>query len=292
MKVFLNGRLVEERAAKVSVFDHGFLYGDGVYETVRVVDGQLFLWPEHFRRLRESARRIELALPWGQRTLATAIRRTLRANRLADGSARLTVSRGPGPLGLNPRLCRRPTLTILVHPPRPIDDWRRRGMTIALVRVRRNAPQALDPRIKSNNSLNTILARLEANRWKTDEGILLNLDGYLAEGTISNLFWIQGRSLFTPALSCGLLEGVTRDLVLRLASKAGLVKREGRFKPAALRRADEIFLTNASWDVMPVTRVIDAAGSRVQRFAVGDGRPGPRSVALQAAVEAERRRLI
>ncbi|MFA5975428.1 MAG: aminotransferase class IV [Elusimicrobiota bacterium] len=278
MKVFLNHRLLDESKARVSVFDHGFLYGDGVYETVRAYDGRVFRWEEHSRRLRQSARRIALRCPWSSAELLQAVRKVLRANHQPDASVRITLSRGPGPLGLDPEQCPRPTLAILLHPYRALEALWKTGISIGIVRVRRNHPDCLDPQIKSNNSLNTILAKIEAQRMKVFEGILTNLDGDLAEGTISNLFYVRKGCLYTPALSGGLLEGITRRIILQLARQMKLPVREGRCRPPDLQKAQEIFISSTTLEVMPVISVAqykESRGTAIRRFRVGAGCPGP-----------------
>lgn len=277
MKAFLNNRLLDEKDARVSVFDRGFLYGDGVYETVRAYQCRIFRWDEHDRRLRQSARRIALKCPWSSAYLQQAIQKTLRANGRPDASVRITISRGPGPLGLDPRTCPRPTLALLLHPDRPLEKLWKAGVSIGIVRVRRNHPACLDPRIKSNNSLNAILAKMEAQRMGVFEGVLTNLSGDLTEGTISNLFFIRRGCLYTPSPSCGLLEGITRGSILRVAREAGLGVREGRYKPQELKRADEVFLSSTTLEVAPVVSCALRRlrpGGAVRRFAIADGRPG------------------
>lgn len=255
MRVFLNGRILPIALAQVSVFDHGFLYGDGIYETVSVYDGKVFHWPAHDQRLRASARRIELSCPWSLKYLENAIRATAKANGKKNAAVRITLSRGPGPLGLDPALSPKPTLAMMLHPERPVFKYQQEGVSIGIPKVRRNHPQCLDPQIKSNSSLNTILAKMEAKRMKVFEAVLLNLDGHLTEGTTTNIFFVRKGKLYTPALSCGLLEGVTRAEVIRLARKAKISVQEGRYGIAELRRADEIFLTSTTLEIVPVTRV-------------------------------------
>jgi branched-chain amino acid aminotransferase len=284
MKIILDGHLVDARQARVSVFDHSFLYGDGIYETVRAYDYRVFHWPEHFRRLKRSSRRIHLKCPWSSSFLLDGIIRVLRANRTPEGSVRITISRGPGPLGLDPSLCPKPTLVMLLHPERPIQAFRRTGVSIGIPEVRRNHPRCLDPQIKSNNSLNTILARMEGKAMRVFETVLLNLDGDLTEGTTSNIFFARKSEIFTPALSCGLLEGITRESVIRLSRAAGRKVHEGHYTPMDLKSADEIFLSSTTLEIMPVVRVKRAGaalGEGRRCFIVGTGQPGPLSRELQ-----------
>jgi branched-chain amino acid aminotransferase len=273
VKVWLNSRLLDAQKASVSVFDHGFLYGDGIYETVRAYDGEVFHWHEHYRRLRESARRITLACPWSARYLEQAIQNVLRANKTPNASVRITISRGPGSLGLDPRLCPRPTLAILLHPERALEKIWREGVSIGIPHIRRNHPLCLDPLIKSNNALNTILAKIEGNRMKVFETVLTNLDGYLTEGTTSNIFFVKKGILYTPALSCGLLNGITRQAVLKISKRARIRLKEGWFTPRELGNADEAFLSSTTLEIAPIISMKQAGKAGTKR--IGAGRPGP-----------------
>ncbi len=291
MKVFFQNRSVDEKEALVSVLDHGFLYGDGIYETVRAYGGHVFHWPDHYQRLKQSARRIDLRCPWSSDSLLRGVIQVLKANKSPNGTVRITVARGPGPLGLDPTVCARPTLAMLLHPKRPFRGLRKNGVSIGIPEIRRNHPRCLDPQIKSNNSLNTILAKLEAKQMGVFEAVLLNLDGHITEGTTSNLFFVRRGVLFTPALSCGLLEGVTRGAVIKLARRAGHKVKEGRFTLSDLGRADEIFLTSTTLEIVPVISVVSAVrrgggsatlpdNSPPRRYApspslMWSGRPGP-----------------
>jgi branched-chain amino acid aminotransferase len=284
MHVFLQSRLVHADQARVSAFDHGFLYGDGIYETVRVYAETPFEWPAHDHRLRQSARHLSLACPWSSRYLLTAIERLLRADGRSEATVRLSVTRGPGPLGLDPALCRPSTLVIQSHPDRSLEALREKGVSMAIAEcVRHPSPGSLDCRIKSTNSLSFVLAKMEARRRGVFETVLLNEAGRLTEGASSNLFFIRARTLHTPDVSCGLLPGITRRLVLGLAAAAGLRTLEGAYRPQDLLSADEIFLTNTTFEVLPVTELA-WPGPRTgrRRRAVGRGRPGPYTQTLQA----------
>ena len=272
MKVWFQVKLCEARDARVSVLDHGFLYGDGIYETVHAYDYHVFHWDSHYQRLLNSARRIALSIPWSSRTLRERVVKVLRANREPNTSVRITIARGPGPIGLNPAVCPRPTLVMLPLPYRDVTPIWKRGITIGITAIRRNHPLCLDPQIKSNNSLNTILARIEAEKMRVFEGVLTNLDGYLTEGTISNVFFVKNENLYTPALVCGLLEGVTRGALIQLAKRAGIRVREGRYTPRDLLRSDEAFLSNTTLEVAPIVAVKFAGSRKVHR--IGPGRPG------------------
>ncbi len=274
MLVYLNGSFVAKEQAVVSVFDHGFLYGDGIYETMRSYDGNIFLLNKHLTRLKRSARAISLKLPMPLNKIGDALNESLKVNRLRNAYIRLHISRGPGEIGLDPALCPLPTMVITAkpfhdYPPR----FYNRGVPVALVKTRRNHPLALNPSIKGTNFLNNILAKIEAKKARAYEGIMLNWEGYVAEGTISNIGIVKKGVLFTPSLATGILEGVTRDLVLRLARRKKIPIRETRILPKSLLAADECFITNTTMEIMPVTTV----GTKT----IGNGRPGPLTSLLQ-----------
>lgn len=271
-KVFLNGRIVPAARAAIPIDDHGFLYGDGVYETVRVYRGRAFLLNEHLRRLDRSLKGLRLRPPMALAAIGRAVVKTVAANRLAEAVVRVTLTRGPGPRGLDPALCRRPTLLITAVPVRmPPPALYRAGVTAAVVSIRRNSPAALPPQIKSISCLNGVLAKMEASRRGAFEAILLAEDGGIAEGTVSNIFAVRGREVSTPRLDGKLLPGVTRDLVLKLARQAGLRVRERRLTPADLLSSDEAFLTSSVMEILPITRLVTARG----RSRIGLGEAGP-----------------
>ncbi|OIP65527.1 MAG: branched-chain amino acid aminotransferase [Nitrospirae bacterium CG_4_9_14_3_um_filter_53_35] len=255
-KVFINGEFFPEEEARISVFDHGFLYGDGIFETLRSYSGRIFRIMDHLDRLFESARRIRLTMSWDRPALRAVLKECLNANECGDAVLRLSISRGVGPAGLDPDLCKGPTMTVLTRPfsgyPEKMVE---KGIPIAWVHIRKNLPEALDPGIKSTNFLNNILAKIEAKKSGADEGILLNHDGFLAEGSVSNIFFVKDRILFTPALSAGILDGISRKVVLEIAATKGIPVEEGLFPSEKLDTADEIFLTNTTYEVMPVSRI-------------------------------------
>jgi branched-chain amino acid aminotransferase len=259
MIVLLNGKFVTEKKAVVPVSDHGFLYGDGVYETLISFNGRPFRLDEHLRRLGHSARGISLAPPYSLKTIGTFIRRLLHKNGLTQKNAaiRLTLTRGPGPHGFDPRPCKNPTLVITAKPfdgyPAPFYT---KGIRVCLVSVRRNSASALPPSIKSTSCLNGILAKMESIRSGAQEGILLSEDGFVAEGTVSNVFTVKNKTVFTPRLDGGLLPGVTRQTVLRIAKTAGYKTLEKRLTPADLVAADEIFITNTLMGIVPVRELV------------------------------------
>lgn len=265
MYIYLNNKLVPKAEAVVSVFDHGFLYGDGIYETMRVYDGVTFMIEEHLVRLHRSASMIGLDVPMNTDQIKTAVYETLAANSLENAYLRITISRGPGPIGLDPELCKAPTFIIITEElkgyPR---DFYENGITTIIADTRRNLREAINPQIKSLNFLNNILAKIEAGEKNAYEAIMLNVSGHITEGTISNIFFFRDNVLHTPAVECGILDGITRKLVLEIAAREGLLTREGLFTQNDIYGAEEVFLTNSTMEVMPVRRLDDAG------FAAGD----------------------
>jgi branched-chain amino acid aminotransferase len=278
--VNINGQLVDERHATISVFDHGFLYGEGVYETLRTYNRRPFLLERHLRRLRRSAERIRLPLPWSDEQLGARMAETLAATSFDEAYIRLLVTRGPGDLTYDPRACEAPSVVIIVrrHVEPPAEAFEQ-GVPIILSSVIRNHPAALDPLIKSNNLLNNALAMQQAIDRGAYEALMCNHRGELAECSQSNFFLVRGGVLLTPALDCGLLEGITRNFVLELAHELGIPAQETVLLPRDLATAEEAFLTSTTREVLPVVRVDDRP--------IGRGRPGPISRRL---LEAYRRR--
>ncbi len=256
MYVYLNNKIVPLSDARVSVFDHGFLYGDGIYETMRVYDGVVFMLDEHIERLYRSASLIGLNIPKRIADIKISIYETLKANSLTNAYVRLTISRGYGPIGLDPDLCKEPTFVVITNEfksyPR---SYYEEGIKLTIASVRRNSKEALNPQIKSLNFLNNILAKIEAKQVDAYEAIMLNVSGHLAEGTISNIFFMKDGILCTPSIECGILDGITRALVIDLALKNGLEVKEGRFAPEELYMASEVFITNTTMEVMPVSSI-------------------------------------
>ena len=272
MKVYINGKLVPEKLAKISVFDHGLLYGDGVFEGIRSYNGRVFKLDEHLERLIHSARAIMLDTP-STATLKEAVLETLRINSLKDGYIRLIVTRGPGDLGLDPRKCSKPSVIIItdkiaLYP----DEYYKKGLAVMTVTTRRNLPVALNPRIKSLNYLNNILAKIEANNYGVLEAIMLNADGYVAECTGDNIFAVRKGALVTPPTYIGALEGITRDTVLKLAGEMRIPCREEVFTRYELYTADECFLTGTAAEIIPV--------SNVDSRPIGNGKPGQLTLKL------------
>lgn len=256
MYIFLNGKIVPSKEAVVSVFDHGFLYGDGIYETMRVYDGVVFKIDEHLRRLYRSASLIGLTIPPDINYFKIALYETLIANALRNAYVRLTVSRGHGPLGLDPDLCAEPTIVIFAQElreyPRAFYD---NGISLIIAETRRNLREAIDPRIKSLNFLNNILAKIEAKKSNAYEALMLNAQGNLTEGTISNIFFCANGLLCTPSPDCGILDGITRGIIIDLARKEGIRVAEGKFTKHDIYAAEEVFITNTTMEAMPVSRV-------------------------------------
>ena len=256
MYVYLNNRVVPESDARVSVFDHGFLYGDGIYETMRAYDGVVFMLDEHIRRLHRSASLIGLRIPKNVAGIKAAIHKTLEANSLKNAYIRLTVSRGSGPVGLDPELCKKPTFVIIANKFKEYPKtYYKNGIKLIISGTKRNLKEAVNPQIKSLNFLNNILAKAEAKERGAHEALMLNSMGYLTEGTISNIFLSPDQILCTPSTNCGILDGITRKIILELAVKNRIKIKEGRFRKEALYNASEAFITNTTMEVMPVCRV-------------------------------------
>ncbi len=257
MYVFLNGSIVPESEAMISVYDHGFLYGDGIYETMRAYEGVVFMMDRHMERLRRSASMIRLDLP-GDDYLRDAVLRAVAANDLADAYIRITVSRGKGRPGLDPALCNEPTLVVFAGQFKPYpESLYSDGVRLVIARTRRNLVSAVDPKIKSLNFLNNILAKMEAKEKGAYEAVMLSAEGFIAEGTVSNIFFVAGGALCTPSVDVGILDGITRELVIAAARKAAIEVREGEFTPEDLAGASEVFFTNTTSEVMPVSAVGD-----------------------------------
>lgn len=272
MWIYLNDRFVTEQEAVVSVFDHGFLYGDGVYETIRSYGNRIFMRDQHLARLRRSAEAIGLTIPIPDQQWPALLHEAMSRNDIGhehtDAYIRITISRGTGDIGLDPALCPTPTVVIMTKPlHHPLPEQYRLGVSLIVANTRRNLPSALSPQIKATNFLNNILAKREAIAAGVFDSILLNWESHLTECTVSNLFFVRAGKLCTPALACGLLDGITRDMLLNLAREAKIPVEEGHFGVDSLRQADECFLTNTTMEVMPVTRINDQP--------VGNGTPGP-----------------
>jgi branched-chain amino acid aminotransferase len=267
-KVYISGKLVDKDQATISVFDHGFLYGDGVFEGIRVYGGKVFLLAEHIDRLYESAQAIRLDIPMPKVDLTAAVNSTVAANGLSEGYVRLVVSRGAGTLGLDPRKTAHPQIiiiadTISLYPP----EMYQQGLKLITASTLRNHPQALSSRIKSLNYLNNILAKIEGSDAGCVEALMLNHKGEVAECTGDNIFIVQRGALKTPPVDAGILEGITRNAVIRLAREAKVPVAETTLLRHDIYVADECFLTGTAAEVIPVTSLDGRA--------IGQGKPGP-----------------
>lgn len=264
----MNDGLVDQSEAKVSVFDHGLLYGDGIFEGIRLYNGCVFKLDEHLERLEYSAKAIMLNLPWSRQELSDAVCETCRANNLQNGYIRLVVTRGVGSLGLSIKNCDRPQLiiiadTIQLYP----QEFYENGLKIITVPTRRSNPAALPPTVKSLNYLNNILAKIEAQHLGYHEAIMLNDQGYVAECTGDNIFIVHKGELITPAASAGALKGITRDAALSIAEELGIPWREANMTRYDIWIAEELFLTGTAAEIVPIVEV-DARQ-------IGNGKPGP-----------------
>jgi branched-chain amino acid aminotransferase len=287
MWIYLNDRFVKEHEALVSVFDHGFLYGDGVYETIRSYGDKIFMRDQHLSRLRRSADAIGLAIPkvYWPTLLHESMARNGVGNQRSDAYIRITISRGKGDIGLDPALCPTPTLVVMTQALKPPPSERyRTGVSLVVAKTRRNLPSALDPQIKATNFLNNIQAKREALAAGAFDSVLLNWEGHITECTVSNVFFVRSGRLCTPALSCGILDGITRGVILTLAHDAGIPVEEGRFNDEALVGANECFLSNTTMEVMPATQLNGRP--------IGDGTPGPLTRRLHQIFVTERRKFL
>lgn len=255
MYIFLNKTIVPEPEAVVSVYDHGFLYGDGIYETMRAYNGVVFMLEKHLERLARSASFTKLALP-ETAFITDAVYKTIEANKLSDAYIRVTVSRGKGPIGLDPALCKEPTFVVVAERFKEYPEHLYSGgVKLVIAKTRRNLAGAVNPKIKSLNFLNNIFAKMEAKERGAYEAIMLNAEGLLAEGTVSNIFFVKDNLLCTPAAEVGVLDGITREIIISSAKKSGMRVNEGEFYPSDLFSASEVFFTNTTSEVMPVSQV-------------------------------------
>jgi len=267
MKVYIDGKFFEEGDARISVFDHGLLYGDGIFEGIRAYHGRVFKLKEHIDRLFYSAKAILLDIPLSHVAMCQAVLETCRANEVKDGYVRLVVTRGAGTLGLNPNRCKNPSVIIIAGKIQlyPAELYER-GMEIVTVPTVRNLHSALNPAIKSLNYLNNVLAKIEANNAGCEEAIMLNAEGFVSECTGDNIFIVKGKDMFTPPLSAGALYGITRGVVMGLATEVGLSASETSLTRYDVFNADECFLTGTGAELVPVVKV----DGRV----IGTGKPG------------------
>lgn len=266
--VYVNGEYFPKEKARISVFDHGFLYGDGVFEGIRAYNGRVFRLKEHIDRLYEGARSILLDIPLSKEEMTEVVLKTLQKNDLKDAYIRLVVSRGFGDLGLDPRKCVKPTIIcitdkIVLYPA----ELYEKGMEIITAATRRNGPEGVNPQIKSLNYLNNIMAKIEANRAGVPEALMLNTDEYVAECTGDNIFIVKNGVIITPPPYIGILVGVTRNAIIELANKMGIEVQEKVFTRHEVFTADECFLSGTAAEAIPVIKVDGRT--------IGDGKPGP-----------------
>jgi branched-chain amino acid aminotransferase len=267
-QIYLDGKFYAEGEAKVSVFDHGLLYGDGIFEGIRFYNGRVFRLDEHLDRLWDSARSICLEVPMSPRAMTEAVLETIRQNNLRDGYIRLIVTRGVGNLGLNPEQCKTPSVIIIAAQIALYsEEMYRRGLTVVTVATRRTNPSALNPAVKSLNYLNNVMARIEANQAHADEALMLNDEGNVAECTADNVFVVKRGQIFTPPITAGALRGITRSVVFEIAAETGIKVTEGDITRHDVFIADEAFLTGTAAEVVPL---IKADGRPI-----GTGKPGP-----------------
>ena len=268
LKVWMNGEIIRSEDAKIGVYDHGLLYGDGVFEGIRAYGGQVFKMDRHLDRLYASAQAIRLTIPFTAEQLSQAIYQTMEANSQSDAYVRLVVTRGPGDLGLDPAKSTGPAVFIITDKIALCpEEMYKKGMEIITAKTVRTPAQSLNPQVKSLNYLNNILAKIEACDAGVDEALMLSYDGFVAECTAENIFIVQEQKLLTPPVSAGILEGITRDFVLELAGENGIEAEEKNLLPDDLYGADECFLTGSAAEILPVTKIDGRT--------VGTGQPGP-----------------
>jgi len=279
MNIYIDGKYYNERDAKISVFDHGLLYGDGIFEGIRAYNGRVFRLKEHIDRLFYSAKAILLNVPYSHRQVMDAVIQTCSRNRLRDGYIRLVVTRGVGTLGLSPNRCKNPSIIIIAGKIQlyPAELYQK-GMEIVTVPTVRNLHSALNPAIKSLNYLNNIMAKIEATNAGCEEAVMLNAEGFVSECTGDNIFIIKGKELQTPPLSAGALYGITRQVVMELAGECTMNVREMNLTRYDLFNADECFLTGTGAELVPVVKI----DGRV----IGTGKPGTATQELVAKYRA------
>ena len=268
MKIYVDGKYCDQKNAKISVFDHGLLYGDGIFEGIRAYNGRVFKLTEHIDRLFYSAKAILLKIPLSQGEIVRAVVETCRRNKIRDGYVRLLVTRGAGTLGLNPNRCKNPSIIIIAGKIQlyPAELYER-GMEIITVPTIRNLHSALNPAIKSLNYLNNILAKIEANNAGCEEAVMLNAEGFVSECTGDNIVIVKAGQMLTPPLSAGALYGITRGVGIELAREEGLTVAEPNLTRYDLFNADECFLTGTGAELIPIVKI----DGRV----IGTGKPGP-----------------
>ncbi|MDB2673623.1 branched-chain-amino-acid transaminase [Akkermansiaceae bacterium] len=280
-KIWLDGNIVDEADAKISVFDHGLLYGDGIFEGIRFYNGRVFRLTEHIERLYLSAKALLLKMPWSLEEVCESTLETIRANGLTDGYIRLVVTRGTGDLGLNPYLCPTPSMFIIasgitLYPSELYEN----GLEVVTCSTRRPTPASLSPQVKSLNYLNNVMAKVEALKAGAKEGLMLNEQGYVAECTGDNVFIVKNGEVMTPPVSDGSLDGITRQVIFELCEELGITIREASMARYDVYTADESFLTGTAAETIPMVKLDDRE--------IGDGKPGAVSLKL---IEAYRQKV-
>jgi branched-chain amino acid aminotransferase len=273
LKIYIDGNFVDQAEAKISVFDHGLLYGDGVFEGIRFYNNRVFRFEAHIDRLWDSARAIALEIPMSKTEMVAATLETIRQNDLHDGYIRTLVTRGIGSLGLSPDSCRRPSVviiaaTIALYP----EELYQKGLTMATCSTRRPSPAALSPRVKSLNYLSNIMGKIEAQMAGAGEGLMLNEQGYVSECTADNIFIVKNGVMWTPPLHSGILAGITRDVVIELAAQHKIPCIERDMTRYDIYTADECLLTGSGAEVIPAVQL--------DRRTIGTGKPGPITLKL------------
>lgn len=267
--IYIDGKFYPKSEAKVSVYDHGLLYGDGVFEGIRAYNGFVFKLKEHIDRLYKSAHTIMLQIPMTKEQMTKAVIETLKKNNLKDSYIRLVVTRGVGDLGLDPRKCPKPTTIIITQPWKALhgDDAKDKGVTTMISWIKRDPVDATTHEIKSLNYLNSILAKIEANTTGVDEAICLDKEGFICEGVAENIFMVKNEEVATPPVCTGALDGITRRAVMQLARKLGYTVMERNITPNELFNADEVFFTGTAAEIAPVREI--------NKRVINDGKPGP-----------------
>src|SRR6267378_2878515 len=274
-KIYIDGKFYSEANAKISVFDHGLLYGDGIFEGIRFYNGRVFRLEEHLERLWDSARSILLEIPMSQQAMTEALLETIRQNDLREGYIRLIVTRGVGNLGLNPEQCKTPSVIIITAQIALYSEAvYRNGLNVVTCATRRTNPSALNPAVKSLNYLNNVMARIEANQANADEALMLNDEGNVAECTADNVFVVKRGQIFTPPITAGALRGITRSVVFEIAAETGIKVVETDVTRHDVFIADECFLTGTAAEIIPVVKV--------DTRPIGTGKPGPITARMMA----------
>jgi len=267
--IYVDGKFYPKSEAKISVYDHGLLYGDGVFEGIKAYNGSVFRLKEHIDRLYKSAHTIMLQIPMTKEEMTKAVIETLKKNNLKEGYIRLVVTRGVGDLGLDPRKCPKPTVIVITQPWKVLhgDEGKEKGVTTMISWVKRDPVDATTHEIKSLNYLNSILAKIEANAGGVDDAICLNKEGFICEGVAENIFMVKDGEISTPPVCTGALDGITRKFVIQVARKIGYTVTEKNITPNEMFNADEVFFTGTAAEIAPIREI--------NKRIISDGKPGP-----------------